>query len=148
MKFRLQRVLDLRHSEEELAKKELAGQELAYRQSVRQLDLLQEDEEHLWGLIRTMQKEGTDLLHWQLTTDFYTVLKEKIENQEEKRRKHLEFLEKQRARVKSCWQKRRVLEILRSKAVAEHKKIMEGKEQNTLDEHVLFSFDRGVSKGF
>lgn len=146
LKFRLQRVLDLRCAQEELAKKELACREQDYRQAVQRVNLLVEGEGRLWELIREHLAQEIDLLQLQQICEYNAGLKEQLQDQEEKRQECLGRLEQQRAEVKTCWQKRRVLEILRSKAAAEYKEILENREQRTLDEIVLFAFDGGASE--
>jgi len=146
LKFRLQRVLDLRYSQEELAKKELACRERDYQQAAQRLNLLRDDEKRLWGLIREQQAEGVDLLQLCQICEYKADLKEQLQNQEEKRRECLGRLEQQRAAVKTCWQKRRMLEILRSKAAAEYKELVDNEEQRLLDEIVLFSFTGGAAE--
>ncbi|HHX87391.1 MAG TPA: flagellar export protein FliJ [Firmicutes bacterium] len=146
LKFRLQRVLDLRCSQEELAKKELACREGDYQQATRQLNLLLDDEERLWELIREQQAEEIDLLQLRQICEYNADLKEQLQDQEEKRQECLSQLERQRIAVKACWQKRRVLEILRGKAAAEHKELLDNREQRSLDEIVLFSFTGGATE--
>lgn len=142
MKFRLQRVLDLRYSQEELAKKELSHRERSYQAATREVNLLLEDEGRLWELIREQQLEKGRLSQWQQFSDFNAVLLERLQKKKERRRDCREQLEEQRAEVKVCWQKRRILEILQGKAMEKYRETVEKREQQLLDELVLLGFSR------
>jgi len=52
MKFRLQRVLDLRHAQEKIAQQELATRQQDYQAILGRLDQLLEDESTLFELIK------------------------------------------------------------------------------------------------
>ena len=142
MKFRLQRVLDLRYSQEELAKKELSHRERNYQAATREVNLLLEDEGRLWDLIREQQLERGRLSQWQQFSDFNAALLERLQKKKERRRDCREQLEEQRAEVKACWQKRRILEILQGKAMEKYRETVEKREQQLLDELVLLGFSR------
>ncbi len=145
LKFRLQRVLDLRYSQEEQAKKELARRQQNYQEAVRLVNLLLEEEGLLWELIRGQQAKNVNLGQLQQLSDFNACLGERIQEQETKKMEYSNLLEEQRVAVKACWQKRRVLEILQNKALTKQKEVIENREQRMLDELVLFRFGSGVS---
>ena len=59
MKFRLQRVLDLRHAQEKIAQQELATRQQDYQAILGRLDQLLEDESTLFELIK--RQEGSSI---------------------------------------------------------------------------------------
>lgn len=139
-KFRLQRVLDLRQAQERMAQQELAVRQQDYQSILCRIDGLLKDEGALFDLIREQSKVRLDLLRLQHINRYSEELKRELAEQEARRKQSLELVEQQRAAVKGCWQKRRMLELLQSKAEQAFREKFRKEEQKQLDELVLFSF--------
>ncbi|NLA26108.1 MAG: hypothetical protein GX878_01800 [Firmicutes bacterium] len=140
MKFRLQRVLDLRSAQEKIAQQELADRKQDYEMVLGRIDGLLEDEKTLFGFIKQQNEPGIDLLRLKHLCTYSDDLKNELVMQEVKRQKSLRLVEQQQNAVRECWQKRRMLEILQSKAAAAFMDLLKKEEQKQIDELVLFSF--------
>ncbi|MGB4125228.1 MAG: hypothetical protein WBK58_02840 [Dethiobacteria bacterium] len=140
MKFRLQRVLDLRHAQEKIAQQELATRQQDYQAILGRLDQLLEDESTLFELIKRQDDSSIYLPKIQHLYTYSAELSRELSEQEVKRQESLEQVEQQREAVKECWQRRRMLEIQQAKADVEFKEMVGKEEQDQLDELVLFSF--------
>lgn len=140
MKFRLQRVLDLRGAQERIAQQELAARQQEYHLILCRIDRLVKDEEALFALIKEQDKTCLDLPRLKHFYSYSEELKSALAEQELNKQRSLAQVEQQREAVKGCWQKRRMLEILQSKAEISFKEAFGEEEQKRLDEAVLFSF--------
>ncbi len=145
MKFRLQRVLDLRHAQEKIAQQELATRQQDYQAILGRLDQLLEDESTLFELIKRQEGSSIYLPKIQHLYTYSAELSRELSEQEVKRQESLDQVEQQREAVKECWQRRRMLEILQAKADVEFKEMVGKEEQDQLDELVLFSFTESSS---
>ncbi len=147
MKFRLQRVLDLRQAQERIAQQELAARQQEYQLILRRISGLLEDEGALFELIEEQSKSRLDLLRLRHMNRYSEELKRELAEQELRREQSLELVERQREAVRGCWQKRRMLEVLQSKAESSFREAFQKEEQKQLDELVLFSFANKCRNG-
>lgn len=147
MKFRLQRVLDLRQAQERIAQQELAARQQEYQLILHRISGLLEDEGALFELIEEQSKSRLDLLRLRHMNRYSEELKRELAEQELRREQSLELVERQREAVRGCWQKRRMLEVLQSKAESSFREAFQKEEQKQLDELVLFSFANKCRNG-
>lgn len=146
MKFRLQKVLDLRAAQEKMAQQELAVRLQDHQMIVYRIERLLQDEKTLFELIKHDDESGVDLPRLQHLYTCTEELKKELSEQEIKREESLGQVERQREAVRECWQKRRMLEILKNRAAVLFMKTMQKEEQKQLDELVLFAFTNNSRK--
>lgn len=140
MKFRLQRVLDLRAAEEREAQRELGTLQQAHQLILDRLDRLREAQDSLFDFLKQQKGCSIDLLRLQHGYAYSAKLEKELFAQEKRRQESSLLVEQQRERVKGCWRKRRMLEILKGKAEAKFREVVGKEEQKQLDELVLFAF--------
>jgi flagellar export protein FliJ len=140
MKFRLQRVLELRCGRERLARHQLALRQLDYQQALEGVERLQVKENTLFSFVRGQDGSAVSLPLFQCISAYFVALRGEIAEQEERQHKALGLLEEQREILRRRWKERRMLEILRDRWAAALKEMMDREEQKQIDEQVLFSF--------
>lgn len=140
MKFRLQRVLDLRSGREKLARQQLALRQQDYQEALEGVERLRGKENTLFSFIRGQGGSAFSVPLFQCTSAYSTALEGEIAEQERKRHKALGLLEEQREMLEKRWRERRMLEILGERWAAALKVMMDREEQKKIDELVLFSF--------
>ena len=140
MKFRLQRVLDLRAAQERRVQQELGTLQQAHRVILDRLDRLREAQGTLFDFLKQQKGCSIDLLRLQHGYVYSAELEKELSAQEKKRQESSLLVAQPRERVKGCWRKRRMLEILKGKADAGFREVVKKEEQKQLDELVLFAF--------
>lgn len=154
MKFRLQRVLDLRSGREKLARQQLALRQQDYQEALEGVERLRVKENTLFSFIRGQDGSAFSVPLFQCISAYSAALKGEIAEQEERRHKALGLLEEQREMLRRRWKERRMLEILGDRWAAALKVMMDREEQKQIDEQVLFSFKgsldstgKGINRG-
>ena len=124
--FRLQQVLNYRKGKEDEAREELAQKEASLKKAQQRLDLFRQEKQELENLRRQQESYTVDLSFLNLTLQYHQRVEENMEQQEKKCRKLEGQTDHRRKQLKKCWQKRRVMEILkdqyRERLVWEEKK--------------------------
>lgn len=139
MRFRLQRVLDLRCAQERLAQQELAARQQDHRNILSAIHRLQAEEGALFDLLREREGPAIDLPRLWHLYNYSAELDRELSEQETKRQESWRLVERQREAVRQCWQKKRMLEILKARATTAFREMIAGEEQKQIDELVLFS---------
>lgn len=140
--FRLQRLLGFRHMEEEEAKRELGKRRLTMEKEAARLAGLRREEEEVLKKWRRQLKSDLNIARLQLTQEYSQVLEVRRLKQLERHKKSEDRVNEQRAVAKLCWQKKRMLEVLKEKARFEHLQREQIAEQNLIDELVMNAYFR------
>ncbi len=140
--FRLQRLLGFRNMEEEEAKRELGQRRMALEKETARLSGLKKEEEQILEQWRKQTQDNIELPLLQATQEYSDLLENRVLNQIEQYRKSQYKVEEQREVTKESWRRKRMLEILESKARIEHYRQEQITERNFIDEVVLNAYYR------
>jgi len=113
--FRLQQVLNYRKGKEAEAKEELAQKEASLKSALQRLDLYHREKQEIEDLWREQESRTVDLKTLGLTLHYHQRVVQNLSQQQQKCRKLEGQTEHRRQKLKKCWQKRRVMEILKDK---------------------------------
>lgn len=141
-RFGLQRLLSYRNLQEDEAKKELGMRRLAMENEIARLSGLKKEEEEIIDKWRQQVQQEIKLPHLQATQEYSDLLKNRLMQQAEQYNRSKSKVEEQRQVAMKCWQKKRMLEVLRGKAKVEHQRQETIMERNLIDEIVLNSYVR------
>lgn len=141
-RFGLQKLLSYRNIQEEEAKKELGMRRLAMEKEITRLSGLKKEEEDIIEQWREQVQQEIKLPHLQVTQEYSFLLKNRLMQQAEQYNRSKSKVEEQREVAMKCWQKKRMLEVLKSKAKVEHQRQETIMERNLIDEIVLSSYNR------
>ncbi len=140
--FRLQRLLGFRNMQEEEAIRELGMRKMALEKETAKLSGLKKKEEYLLDWWQKQVEADIELPNLQVTQEYNRHLEGLLDRQAEQYRKKKTQVEEQREVAKQCWRKKRMLEILKSKASVEHLRQEKINEQKLIDELVINSYFR------
>ncbi len=140
--FRLQRLLGFRNIQEEEAKRELGVRHMALELETARLSSLKQEEETVLDKWREQAQEDVELSNLKVTQEYSELLEERLNQQAKQCNKSKTRVEEQRRVARECWQKKRMLEILKDKAREEYKYQEQIRERNLIDEIVLNRYNR------
>ncbi len=141
--FRMQRILGFRNIQEEEAKRELGLRHMALEQETARLSGLRQEEESVLNHWREQVRQKVELSNLQVTLEYSDLLENRLMQQSEQCKKSKSKVEEQREVARKCWQKKRMLEVLKDKAREDHKRQEQIRERNLIDEIVLNTYNRG-----
>ncbi len=140
--FRMQRLLGFRNIQEQEAKRELSLRHIALEQETARLSGLKMEEELVITRWREQIQETIKLPGLQAVQEYSNLLENRVIQQARQYHKTRGRVEEQRDLARQCWQKKRMLEILKSKASLEHQRQEQIMERNLIDEIVLNTYNR------
>jgi len=141
-KFRLKQVLEYRRGKEEEAKSDLARKQHQLQLARHRLHLFQREKENMEDLWREQERRPVDVRELNLTWHYHQHLDRKARQQEESCQKLKQQEEKKRQKVKSCWQRRRIMEMLEEKNWQRYLWDLKKAETKRNDEISLFAHYR------
>ena len=140
-KFNMEQILQYRNGLENQAKEELAKRQQVVEEQSRLLAQMQDEEASLYGSF--CREEGrVDLNYLEQAYNYLEHLEGKIQQQAQEKEKAQEQVNRQREELKTRWQERRVMEILKDKSRDEYQKEEKKHERMVIDELTLNSFAR------
>ncbi len=140
--FRLERLLNFRNMQEEEAKRELGLRYMALEEETTRLSGLKKEEEFLINQWQKQVEKDIELPCLQVTQQYSQRLENILVRQAEQYKKTKSKVEEQREEAKHCWQKKKVLEILKDKANSEYRYQEKLEERKLIDELVLNTYNR------
>ena len=140
--FSLTKLLDYRNMQEEEAKRELGLRNMHLEKEMNKLGVLQREEQMLFKKLTDQSQAYIHLPLLQLTQEYSRVLDRRLMLQVEEKLRSQKRLEEQREATRQCWRKKRVLELLRDKALIEHVKQEQVEERKLVDELVINRINR------
>ena len=142
-RFGLQRLLSYRHTQEEEAKRELGLRTVVFERETARLHGLKQEEAAIMEQWRQeIEHEDLKLPRLQVTHDYSHLLENRLERQAEQYRRSKGQVEEQREIARRCWQKKKMLETLKSKARAEYLHQEAIRERNLIDDLVINTYFR------
>ncbi len=140
--FRLAKLLYYRNMQEEEAKRELGLRNKQLEEETGKLSKLQTEEKMLFDQLKDQSQSNIHIPLLQLTQEYKGVLDRRLINQFEEKSRSIRRVEEQREATKQCWRKKRVLELLKDKALIEHQDKEKVDERNLIDELVINRINR------
>ncbi|MGM0653009.1 MAG: flagellar export protein FliJ [Bacillota bacterium] len=140
--FRLQRLLGFRNIQEEEAKRELGSRYMALELETNRLSSLKQEEQTVLDKWREQVQQEVELSNLKVTQEYSDLLEGRLNQQAKKYNKSKNRVEEQRRVARECWQKKRMLEILKDKAREDYKRQEQVRERNLIDEIVLNTYNR------
>jgi flagellar export protein FliJ len=141
-RFGLQRLLSYRNIQEDEAKRELGVRHIALENETARLAGLKQEKELIIKQWRDQVQKNIELPRLQVTQEYSRLLENRLVRQAEQYRKSKGRLEEQREVARQCWQKKRMIEILKGKAQTDYKRQEAIMERLLIDEIVLNSYNR------
>ncbi len=115
---------------------------MALEKETAKLSGLKKEEEYLLDWWQKQVEADIELPHLQITQEYSKHLENLLDRQAEQYKKKKSQVEEQREVAKQCWRKKKMLEILKSKASVEHLHQEKINEQKQIDDLVLNSYLR------
>lgn len=141
-RFRLERLLGYRLSQEEKAVKELNLCKLHLEEVAAEALRLEDQATAAAGHWRRQAAGSVNLARLALTCEYYRVVSERLADQRDLERRSAQRVEEQLSAVRRSWRQRRALELLREKAKGEHGRQEKLRERRLIDEVTIYSYNR------
>jgi len=141
-RFRLERMLKYRFSEEESARLELKRRRAHLEDAAAKTTFLEEEAAKVAESFRQQSCASLNLPLLELTGEYYRLVNRHLGEQYESLQRSARQVDEQAEAARLYWRRRRVLEMLQDRARTEHSRQEKLQESRFLDELTLYSFDR------
>lgn len=145
--FRLQKLLDYREEEKNMAAEELGRRQRELMEIKEELERLQQDELRLMELYRGQQGQTINLFALRAVESYRVFLQERFRCKQQELCQSEDKVEQQRQEVVENWKRCQVLEKLREKDRDGYNREENRREQLLNDEISLYSYVKCKTKG-
>ncbi len=145
--FRLQKLLDYREDQKNLAQEELARRQRELLKIQEELERLQSEEQRVLEFCREQQLQKIDVFTFSAAESYRLFLQECFRSKQQELLQNQEQVEEQRKTVVESWRGCQVLEKLKEKNLQAYIQEENSKEQKFNDEISLYGYLRKKENG-